>query len=73
MTGITANIVPVCKNGDKSNSANYRPIPLTLVCCTTMECIICHSILDHLDKYSINPIQHGFRPCLSSTVDTSYL
>ena len=63
---LTANIVPVYKKGDKSTPANYRPISLTSVCCKTMEHIICHSILDHLNTYNIiNPIQHGFRPGLS--------
>ena len=46
---LTANIVPVYKKGDKSNPANYRPISLTSVCCKTMEHIICHTILDHLN------------------------
>jgi len=32
-----------------------------------MELIICHSILEHLNMHNIlNPIQHGFRPGLSS-------
>ena len=53
---LTANIVPVYKKGDKSNPANYRPISLTSVCCKTMEHIICHAILDHLNTYNIiNP------------------
>ena len=63
---LTANIVPVYKKGDKSNPANYRPISLTSVCCKTMERIICHTILHHLNTYNIiNPIQHGFRSGLS--------
>ena len=63
---LTANIVPVYKKGDKSNPANYRPISLTSVCCKTMEHIICHTILDHLNTYNIiNPVQHGFRSGLS--------
>jgi len=59
---LTDNIFPVYKKGDKSTPANYRPISLTSVCCKTMEHIICHSILDHLNTYNINPTQHGFRP-----------
>ena len=60
---LTANIVPAYK---KSIPANYRPISLTTVCCKTMEHIIYHSIMDHLNTYNIiNPIQHGFRPGLS--------
>ena len=63
---LTANIVPVYKKGDKSSPTNYRPISLTSVCCKTMEHIIYHSIMDHLNTYNIiNPIQHGFRPGLS--------
>ena len=63
---LTANVVPVYKKGDKSNPVNYRPISLTSICCKTMEHIICHSILDHLNTHTIiNPIQHGFRPGLS--------
>lgn len=64
--GLTANIVPVYKKGDKSSPTNYRPISLTSVCCKTMEHIIYHSIMDHLNTYNIiNSIQHGFRPGLS--------
>ena len=64
---LAANIVPVYKKGDKSDPANYRPISLTSVCCKTMEHIICHSILDHLNTYNIiSSTQHSFRPGLSS-------
>ena len=48
---LTANIVPVYKKGDKSSPTNYRPISLTSICCKTMEHIIYHSIMDHLNTY----------------------
>ena len=71
---LTANIVPVYKKGDKSIPANYRPISLTSVCCKTMELIIYHSIMDHLNAYNIiNLIQHGFRPGLSCQTQLTLL
>ena len=62
-------LLPVYKKDDKSNPANYRPISLTSVCCKTMEHIICHSILDHLNIFNIisstESTHHGFRSGLS--------
>ena len=71
---LTANIVPAYKKGDKSIPANYRPISLTSVCRKTMEHIIYHSIMDHLNTYNIiNPIQHGFRSGLSFQIQLIFL
>ena len=57
-----ANITPVFKKGNWSCPTNYRPISLTLICCKTLEHIIFHSIMEHLQ---INNVlienQHGFR------------
>ena len=57
-----ALITPIYKNGDRSCSANYRPILLTCIVCKTLEHIISTSIYNHLDEYDILcPEQYGFR------------
>ena len=57
-----ANITPVFKKGDRSNTNNYRPIFVTSVCCKILEHITYHHIAEHLN---INNIlineQFGFR------------
>ena len=59
---LMANITPVFKKGNRSCLTNYRPISLTSLCCKTLEHIIFHSIMEHLQ---INNVlienQHGFR------------
>ena len=58
---LSANICPVIKKGCRNNPANYRPISLISICCKTMEHIICHSIMEHLDYNNIIiDNQHGF-------------
>ena len=57
-----ANITPVFKKGNTHTASNYRPVSLTSVCCKTLEHIICHHIMKHLEHYSIlTSLQHGFR------------
>ena len=50
---LTANITPVFKKGDRSNTNNNRPIFLTLVCCKILEHIMYHHIADHLKTNNI--------------------
>ena len=59
---LMANVCPVYKKGNRTSTANYRPISLTSVCSKTMEHIIYHSIMNHLNSNSILiDTQHGFR------------
>ena len=59
---LMANVCPVFKKGNRTSTANYRPISLTSVCSKTMEHIIYHSIMNHLNSNSILiDTQHGFR------------
>jgi hypothetical protein len=45
-----AHVVPIQKKGSKAEAGNYRPVPLTCVCCRVMESVIKHGIVKHLDK-----------------------
>ena len=59
---LTANITPIFKKGNRSCPINYRPISLTSVCCKTLEHIIFHSIMEHLQNNNLLiDNQHGFR------------
>ena len=59
---LTANICPVFKKGEGSTASNYRPISLTCVICKTMEHILYHHIMAHLEQLNIlKDYQHGFR------------
>ncbi len=58
----TANVTPIYKKGPKHLASNYRPVSLTCVLCKTLEHIIAHNIMAHLDGNSIlSDRQHGFR------------
>ena len=58
-----AIIIPIFKKGDKSNSANYRPISLTSIICKIMESIIKDNILSYLNRNDlIYSKQYGFMP-----------
>ena len=58
---LSANICPVFKNGNRSSASNYRPISLTSICAKTMEYIIYHFIMDHLNQHNVLiENQHGF-------------
>lgn len=57
-----ANIAPVYKKGDRHAAENYRPVSLTCVISKLLEHIICHHMLDHLDKHKVlTSLNHGFR------------
>ena len=58
-----AYVTTVFKKGDKTNPANYRPVPLTCILCKTMEHFVFSQTTGHLDKYdTLVHLQHGFRP-----------
>ena len=57
-----ALVTPIHKKDSKSNSANYRPISLTSLCCKVMKHIILSYIAKHLATNNILIDQpHGFR------------
>ena len=57
-----ANVSPIFKTGDKSDPANYRPIPLTCVLCKVLEHIVASNLTEHLDNSNILfELQHGFK------------
>ena len=66
------NITPVFKKGVHNDPSNYRPISLTSICCKTLEHIIFHSIMEHLNSNNIIiDNQDGFRsghPCQTQLV-----
>ena len=57
-----ANVAPVYKKGDRHTPENYRPVSLTCVLSKRLEHIICHHMLNHLDKHQVlTSLNHGFR------------
>ena len=69
-----ANITAIYKKGDKAQAVNYRPVSLTSITCKTMEHIIYHHIMNHLELHNIlSDNQHGFRKhrsCETQLVNT---
>ena len=60
----TAAVVPIFKEGKKTNPCNYRPIslPLTCICSKILEHVVYSSISQHLDHHGVLCDQkHGFR------------
>ena len=56
-----ANVAPVYKRGDRHTTENYRPVSLTLSFPKPLEYIICHHMLNHLDKHLVlTSLDHGF-------------
>ena len=50
------------KKGDRHSPENYRPVSLTCVLSKLLEHIICHHMLNHLDKHKVlTSLNHGFR------------
>ena len=57
-----ANVAPGYKKGDRHTPENYRPVSLTCVLSKKLEHIICHHMLNHLDKHRVlTSLNHGFR------------
>ena len=65
-----ANVVPIFKKGDKSLTANYRPVSLTSIVGKILESVIARNIRNHLERHNlINESQHGFtkgKSCLTN-------
>ena len=56
----TANIMPLFKNGKRSQAENYQPVNLTSQICKIVESV--SELFSHLEKYNlIKDSQHGFR------------
>ena len=57
-----ANVCPIFKKGDRADSANYRPVSLTLCICKILESMIRDAIYDnlHVNNVLCNG-QFGFR------------
>ena len=61
-TGEKLTSHPYLKKGDRHLPENYRPVSLTCVLSKLQEHIICHHMLNHLDKQSVlTSLNHGFR------------
>jgi outer membrane lipopolysaccharide assembly protein LptE/RlpB len=57
-----AIVTPIFKKGEHYKPSNYRPVSLTCIACKTMEHIIVHTAMKHLENNNILcPQQHGFR------------
>ena len=57
----TATVTPIYKKGDKTDSANYRPVSLTSVICKIFERILSEGIMEHLKANNLCcEQQHGF-------------
>ena len=73
-----ANVAPVYKKGDRHTPENYRyrPVSLTCVLSKRFEHIICHHMLNHLDKHQVlRSLKHDFRSgnsCETQLVVTSH-
>ena len=68
----SANIVPLHKDGDKSQASNYRPVSLTPIIAKIMERIVKDSIENHIKENDIiSAQQHGF--CKNKSTTTNLL
>ena len=57
-----AYVAPVYKKGDRHTPENYRPVSLTCVLLKRLEHIICHHMLNYLDKHQVlTSLNHGYR------------
>jgi len=56
-----ANVTPIFKKGKRNNTANYRPVSLTIILCKVLESLIRDKVIEHLNLYKlIEDTQHGF-------------
>ena len=66
-------IIPVHKNGPRSQARNYRPITLTSHIIKIFERVLTKKLIEYLDaNLLLNDRQHGFRKgrsCLSQLID----
>ncbi len=71
---LLANVNPLFKTGDRTDTSNYHPISLTSIPCKIFEHILHKHIMNHLDANIIlTDTQHGFRPrrsCESQLITT---
>ena len=64
-----AKVIPVYKNGDKSELGNYRPISILSVFSKILEKIVHKRTMTFLEKYNIiHDSQYGFRPNFSTSL-----
>ena len=70
---ITAKIIALFKNEDRSEPDNYRPVSLTSQVCKVMETIVRGHLVDHLMKNDlVSDQQLGFtqgRSCLTNLLE----
>ena len=63
----TAKVIPIYKQGDKTDIGNYRPISILSSFSKILEKLICKRTHSFLDKHLILlPTQYGFRPAHST-------
>ena len=56
-----AYVSPIYKKGAKNLGENYRPVSLTAIICRSLEKIIKHQIMNHLEQENLlSSKQHGF-------------
>lgn len=59
----TAKVVPIFKNGNRSDPSNYRPISILSILSKPLENHLKKHILNHFNEFSLfHPNQSGFRP-----------
>jgi len=57
---LTNNITLIFKKGTKSNTANYRPVSLTVILCKGFESLVRDKMIEHLERFSlIKDTQHN--------------
>ena len=58
----SANVIPIFKKGDRTNTCNYRPVSLPSIYCKILEHNVYSNIISHLKEYNIlRDEQHGFQ------------
>ena len=64
----TAKVIPIYKQGDKTEMGNYRPISILSTFLKILEKLIYNRTQSFLEKQSITlPTQYGFRPAYSTS------
>ena len=57
-----AQVTPDFKKGDKTSTANYRPVSLTCILCKVLKHILASHLVKHLDEHDfLCDLQHEFR------------